>query len=98
MQTWAKIAIIVLSIGGAIYFKSKAHDAMHSGKPIPPNPDVIFANKVRLAYNNALLTGRDEELERLYDIWKKEHYTPEELAKPGESGAREVFKAQFGLI
>jgi hypothetical protein len=96
---WKKVAIVVAGIAAAVYFRKKWRESVgYDRRPIPSNPDVEFANDVRTAYNIALQSGNDAELERMYDIWKKQHYTAEELAKPGASGAREAFKATFGLI
>jgi hypothetical protein len=56
-----------------------------------------FAVRVAFAYKQAMATGVDEDLEQLYDIWKKNRYTAAQLAAPNASGAREEFKRVFGL-
>jgi hypothetical protein len=57
-----------------------------------------FAQQVHAAWDFAMRTGNDDEVERLYDIWKHENYSTTQLAAPGASGARAEFKRRFGLV
>jgi hypothetical protein len=102
---WAKVAAVAVGIfvGHQIWRK---WGPQHDGQKLAPydvpgdfgSKAQEFAKQVHAAWDFAMRTGNDEEVEHLYDIWKHENYSTTQLAAPNASGAREEFKRHFGLV
>jgi hypothetical protein len=105
VQLWAKIAIGagLAFVGYSVWCKWGPQHAKGAVVPSKRKGDFndeaqAFATQVHAAWDFAMRTGNDDEVERLYDIWKRENYSTTQLAAPGASGAREEFKRHFGLV